>query len=346
MTTRHRSPLNSALDEPALRVSGPGDLVQLVPFLLGFHPAESLVILGLAGGRIVVTVRMDLADVVADGVLAGTVSAMVDGGAEELVGVVFDDRAVPAGGRPPDPLPWHGVRAALQVEADRVGATVEDVLLVSERRWWSQCCPDSRCCPREGRPLDDTSSEVAAAAAYAGLVALPDRAALAAMLEPEPDDVRDPLVAQLQAAEFGLRAATDGGRSQRSAKRALFATARAADRPGCGVLSTDDDLVRFGAALAITPVRDAVWLAVDERRLDGRELWRWLGRRLPGRYAAAPMFVFGWASWRAGNGALAGMAAERALAADPGYTAADLLLAALSQGLDPRPLPKLRQRSA
>jgi hypothetical protein len=35
------------------------------------------------------------------------------------------------------------------------------------------------------------------------------------------------------------------------------------------------------------------------------------------------------------------------VASDPGYTAADLLLAALAQGVDPRRLPRLRlSRSA
>lgn len=342
MTTRR----GTASDQPALRITGPGDLVQLVPFLLGFHPGESLVIVGLAHGAVVVTVRMDLADVVADrgpDVLADTLRSMADGGTRDLIGMVFDDRAVPAGARPPDPLPWHGVRAALEVEAERIGVTVSDVMLVSARRWWSYCCPDPGCCPPEGQPLDEESSEVPAAAAFAGLVALPDRAALAALLDPDPVEALAP---RLAAAERDLRAAADGGRSERSAKRAMFAAARAADRPGGGPGGGDADLVRFGAALALRPVRDAIWLAVDERRLDGREFWRWLGRRLPGRHAAAPLFLFGWASWRAGNGAIAGMAAERALEADPAYTAADLLLAALSYRMDPRRAPRLRQRSA
>jgi hypothetical protein len=83
-------------------------------------------------------------------------------------------------------------------------------------------------------------------------------------------------------------------------------------------------------------------MAVDDGRLDGRALWRDLGRRLPSPYDASPLFLFGWAAWRAGDGALAGIAAERAIASDPGYSAADLLLAALARGVDPRRLPRLR----
>jgi hypothetical protein len=65
--------------------------------------------------------------------------------------------------------------------------------------------------------------------------------------------------------------------------------------------------------------------------------------RLPAPYDAAPLFLFGWSQWRAGNGTLAGIAAERAQVSDPGYSAAGLLLAALGHGLDPRATPPLRE---
>jgi hypothetical protein len=69
-------------------------------------------------------------------------------------------------------------------------------------------------------------------------------------------------------------------------------------------------------------------------------LWRRLATSLPAPYDAAPLFLFGWASYRDGNGALARIAADRALDSDPYYTAADLILAALSQALDPHQLPR------
>jgi hypothetical protein len=93
-------------------------------------------------------------------------------------------------------------------------------------------------------------------------------------------------------------------------------------------------------------MRDAIWLGIDGHRIDGRPLWRQLARRLPEPYDAAPLFLFGWASWRAGDGALAGIAAERAVDSDPSYTAADLLLAALTRAADPRRMPRLRSRRA
>ena len=73
-----------------------------------------------------------------------------------------------------------------------------------------------------------------------------------------------------------------------------------------------------------------VWLAIDDGRLDGRALWRdWRGR-LPAPYDAAPLFLFGWRAWRARR-RHAGRDGRRTRGrSDPGYSAADLLLAALS----------------
>jgi hypothetical protein len=88
-------------------------------------------------------------------------------------------------------------------------------------------------------------------------------------------------------------------------------------------------------------VRDALWTAVDDGTIRPDRLLCQLHERLPAPYDAAPMFLYGWRQWRAGNGALAIMAAERALASDPGYSAARLLLEAMDQGLDPRTTPTL-----
>jgi len=53
----------------------------------------------------------------------------------------------------------------------------------------------------------------------------------------------------------------------------------------------------FGVALQSYPVRDALWLAIDDGRLRGIELWVNLARRLPSPYDAAPLFLAAWASY-------------------------------------------------
>ena len=48
-----------------LRLTGPADLLVAVPYLLGFHPRESPVLVVLAGRRLIATARIALADVTA-----------------------------------------------------------------------------------------------------------------------------------------------------------------------------------------------------------------------------------------------------------------------------------------
>lgn len=340
-TDRLTSP---APDLPLLRIHGPGDLLQAVPYLLGFHPQSSMVIIGLDQNELVVTVRLDLTDLDARGLVGAAITAMHRGGATALVAAIYD--CVPVRGA--RPLPWDTAVACFVRESGRIGCEVIDVLLVAGDRWWSYSCTDAACCPADGRQLPDDVSAFSAAATYAGMVALPDRAALAAVLDPLPDAERDRLCPPLAEHENqAVQAVLDGheARHHRSVKRALFAAARRSDAPAGPaehIDIVDDDAARFGVALSAHAVRDSLWMAADSGRLDGRMLWRDLARRLPSPYDAAPLFLYGWCSWRAGNGALAGIAAERAVQSDPTYSAADLLLAALTRGLDPRRLPKLR----
>jgi hypothetical protein len=333
-------------DAPLVKVTGPSDLAQAIPYLLGFHPSRSLVLVGLQAKRVVVTARIDLDDLVDTTVLERTASSMVRGGAEVFVAIVYDDDARQ---RIADGTLDHAELAAeVHAVIARLCADVDEVALVSNGRLWSFDCADPQCCPPEGVALDGTS-QVAAEAAYAGLVALPGRESLRALLAPAYDrELIDDLLAAVQRAERAAVAVIVRGeaavaKADRADVRALFATARALDETGSDPTLSDEQLTRFGVALRRISVRDAVWLGLDSGRIDGRQLWRRLATGLPSPYDAAPLFLFGWASYRDGNGAMARVAADEALASDPGYTAADLILAALGTAINPRQLPKLRR---
>jgi hypothetical protein len=325
---------------PVHRISGPAELIAAVPYLLGFHARDSLVVLGLRGTRLVVTARLDLADALHVPTVDHTISAVVRGGSSAVIAAVYDEDAVPDSAVPEE-RPWWNLAERLARRTEVAGAEFRDALLVAGGRWWSLWCADPTCCPPEGTGLPEAPTTFAAAATYEGKVVLPDRAAVAALLEPLPEADRNRLRPALGEQE---RAVVDGAGPQRDreTKRALFAAARASDAPAPWTID-DADVLRLGVALTDTPIRDAAWLAVDDGRLDGRGLWRELARRLPSPYDAAPLFLYGWAAWRAGDGTLAGMAAERAVASDRDYTAADLLMAAVHYGISPRAVPKMRR---
>jgi Domain of unknown function (DUF4192) len=334
-------------DAPALTIRRPGDLVDAIPYLLGFHPRRSVVLVGLARRhRVTVTARLDLDEArMSSEILADTCLAVERGGASTLLAVIFDDDQAPMSG---GALPHDDVVDRVLAAAASAELVMSEAIFTCGGRWWSYLCASEDCCPVEGTLAGGESSAVAAAATYAGMVAMPDRAELGRVLEAAPEEQRVALLPALEAAEDKeVRAILDGrgDRHERSVKRAIFAAARDSDAtlfPGATGILTDQEIARFAVGLGHTEIRDAVWLAIERRRLGGRELWRQIARRAPAPYDAPALFLFGWLEWRLGNGVLAGMAAERALASQPGYRAAELLRSALSHGLDPRRTPRLR----
>ena len=83
-------------------------------------------------------------------------------------------------------------------------------------------------------------------------------------------------------------------------------------------------------------VRDDAWARMVPGHIQAHlRLWTDLVRRAPARYAPAPASLLAFTAWQAGNGALANVAAQRALAADPEYSMAMLILEAIGAGMPP-----------
>jgi len=360
---------------PRVQISDPGELIETVPYLLGFHPRESLVLVGLAGAddgadsscqqQIQVTIRVDLPDQLPGSLDAsalrplGEVLRRADSVA--MAAVLVTDAA------PEDPRQSDGLiacRDLLAATMDEAGIDVLDVLVATERRWWSLCCEQLECCPAAGHERALGCSAAAAEATFAGLVALPDRQAVVDTLAGHSAERRAalrPLLAEAERRRAGPLP-EQAVRWRRAEVAALLAAAShiaagpaaggtpaaVGEPPGPvpGSALTGAQLARCGVALADRAVRDALWRALDEGFLPVGQLMAELHVRLPAPYDAAPLFLFGWSQWRAGNAALAMMAAERVLGAQPDYSAAALLLTAAQCGLDPRTVPPLSQGRA
>src|SRR5207302_9893872 len=83
-------------------------------------------------------------------------------------------------------------------------------------------------------------------------------------------------------------------------------------------------------------VRDDAWARMDPAHHDAhRRLWADLIRRAQPGYAAAPACLLAVTAWQAGEGALANIALDRALADTPGYSMALLLRDLLDAGAPP-----------
>jgi hypothetical protein len=365
-------------ETPRIHVSDPGELIETIPYLLGFHPRQSLVLVGLRScegrpgpGEVQVAMRVDLPRSLPVGFgpdeLAPLVRALLRVRAQSAICAIFTDLPAKAAAGPdadteagPDadadagtrPRHWDALARAASAALDAAGVRLLDTVFVGEQRWWSLNCVSERCCPPQGRPRKRTGSAAAAEATYAGLVALPSRESLEAQLAGASLRKRRSLEPQLAAAEHRLvQAALQHrlGQLERAEADALRASARwlSAATAGKSAGRTPPrplrprQVARFGVALGELKIRDELWMAIDSRQLDAAELMRQLHSRLPPPYDAPPLFLLGWQLWRSGNGALALMAAERARRSDPRYTAAGLLLDVLEAGMDPRGTPRL-----
>ncbi|MFU8851331.1 DUF4192 domain-containing protein [Micromonospora sp. SL1-18] len=321
-------------DRPRLAVRSPGDLVAAVPYLLGFHPAESVVVVALRGRRVVFAARGDLPEPGADPRPAARHLAQVVArqGTESATVIGYGPAARVTGA-------VDAVGEALNAS----GLLVLDALRVTDGRWWSYLCTEPECCPLDGTPYDPEASEVSAAAVFAGQVALPDRAALTAQVSPLDGPVR---VAMRRATVRARRRMMDlieesaetvlvGGRTVQSAGvaalRDAFRRQRRGERLG------DDRAAWLTVLLTQLPVRDHAWERTDGRDTD-ISLWTDVLRRAEPELIAAPGSLLAFAAWRAGQGALAAVALERVLAAHPDYSLALLLDDMLRRGLPPSEL--------
>lgn len=326
----------AASSGPVARLRTPAELAAALPQLCGFVPQESLVVLSLRGsrGRLGLTMRVDLPPPDDERALAASLAdrLRVDRARSAVVAVLTD--APDDDGR----LPRSRLVTALDRAARRSGIEVVDRLLVRGGRWWSYACTDPACCPPGGTPVDPSASTpalalVAAQGALAGRAVLGSRAELvAALAEP-----RDPAVGERVAAAVRLRArrVADEGRVP-VGRDALRLWRRAFGRAGEGPALRPDTTAFLVASLTDVLVRDAVltWALEDDDALLSLLLQLAAASAPP--HDADVCALVGWVAHLRGDGALANVALDRALAGSPGHALAALCRSALDSQVGPQ----------
>lgn len=321
-------------DVPHIELHGAGELLAVVPYLLGFHPTDSLVMVGLHDQRVGFALRLDLPP---DGrtlpaaTLRWVLSALI---AQRLTGIVL----VGYGGAGPVGPPLATLADALRA----AGLPLIDRLRVAGDRYWSYQCADPQCCPPAGASYQEARDRVAAEATLAGLVALPDRAELARQLAPVTGPARVGVEHARQQAQARWRSLVDNVATGELAAKVLAVAGTGAVHDAIRryelphATLDDDEVAWLGLVLRELAVRDEAWRLIDRGDLHRhRSLWTDMVRRVPRRDLAAPAALLGYVCWQLGDGALAGIALGRALEVDPGYEMAALLSQAIAAGIPP-----------
>jgi hypothetical protein len=320
-----------------MRASTPDAILAVVPHMLGFYPSRSLVVLGLGPRqRVVVTFRYDLPDPADDDI--------ADDIADHACYVLGRERIMAAllVGYGPEEL-VAPVVASTARSLTGSGVDVHEVLRADAGRYWSMLCDDPSCCPSEGRSYDPGSHPAAAALTDAGLTAHPDREALARTLQ-RPAGSADRIRRATVAAQLRLSQLVDYGdaagdpspklRATRIGRREVQRAIRRYRSGGC--IDSMEHLAWLAVLIADLRVRDDAWARMDPAQsADHCRLWTDVVRSAAVEFVPAPASLLAFTAWQSGNGALAVMAIERALAADPVYSMAHLLDSAVQAALPP-----------
>ncbi|MFF2064569.1 DUF4192 domain-containing protein [Streptomyces sp. NPDC058200] len=362
---KHHEPTGSA-DEQQITLRSPAELADALPYLLGFHPTDSVVMVALHGdrGRFGGRLRLGIPRAprewppVAEQLAECLIEGSERRGSRPAGIVVFlcqDPAAGETGRQVMERL--RPLAQRLRTACGSRDVPVYEALCISGGRFWSYCCPDVRCCPPEGTGLAMPGTSVmAAAATYAGVQVRGSLREMEARLEPW----RTPAAAEQERALDDAGAAlvprilVEGNREQVAVETLRLARVlmkRLGESPSAGPAgpdAEDDRLISHEEAATVilglqdreTRDRAAEWMEGPDAR-PALRLWRALSRRCVGPYAehaTAPLTLAGWVAWSTGDEPSARVALGLALRLDPQYVFAQLLHQACNEGLDPEAL--------
>ena len=301
----------------------PEDLIALVPFVLGFHPSESVVLLTFGAPDGSFHARVDLPHGAADRAQVCEIlwNAVRRNRVPTTAVIVFS----------------REVERSAAICADLVpallatGACVVDAIRADGSQWWRLLEPDPVAHHYDVKAHPFTAEQV-----FEGRAALGSRDELVGSLvgaDPA-ETLRVSRAADLAVDRLLPAVRARPGSAGRRQARWLHKriSAAAAD----GELLSATDAGRVLALIGIHDLRDVAWGGMT-RAVAGAHvgIWRDLVRRAPPDLLPGAAAVLGFAAWLAGEGALAWCAVERCLEGDPGDALAHNVAALLQNAVPP-----------
>jgi hypothetical protein len=294
-----------------LVVQSPDELIAAMPHVLGFKPAESLILVPLGPGLPIT--RVDLPRTARDrgkvwDALRGPYTQHARPGARVVVVCVTEDRRS---------AELASQQLANQLET--VGITTHLRLWANGERWQEFTSGET------GLQTQAAADRIAAETVLSGaLQPAASRESLAASLNGD----RAPIADALPAARMAAAASKPG------AERG-WALDRLEQFHTDGNRLSDVDGARMLVALETISTRDALWEDMSTQNTGSHiALWSDLTRRAPDGLRAAPASMLGFASWLRGDGARAGCALDQ-VPADRPYSMAAVVASALQNGIHP-----------
>lgn len=307
---------------PTIVLSSPAALVASVPYLVGFTPHDSLILIWLRSAEILLTQRADLPSRCRPEWIQSLWHHSLAAHADALVIVGMCTSTT-----------VDHVVAAVAEHAEKSGLEVRDAIVTDGATWRSVRCNDPACACAVPLPVgEDVTIAVAAEFAFRGVAPLPDRSSLVAEVSP----IHDAQVVGLLARRGITRPSS--ARAVEAWRDRLIHRLLAGLGPGPG-LNAPQMAAMTIAGLQDIRVRDVLLWHLARWEVD--ELRRALGilqyatRCAPEGTIAGVATVCAIAAWLVGDGARASVCLHRAQQGDPQYTLAHMLSVALASGLPP-----------
>lgn len=313
-------------------LTSPHDLLAAIPFLIGYHPENSLVLVALKDDTVGMAMRVDMpTDIAAESydLLASHFQREV---AEAALIVAYVDAQTD-----PEPVLINTSAALL-----RAGISIKESLIVSDGRYRSMLCHDSECCPPLGTPIPDIdSSRIALEHVIAGHpMPYSNVAGLVQSIAALPSAMDENWQSEVQV--FWVESDSENLLDlQRDGATAVIDLAGEYTQ---GRGAEDRELAaRVIGRLSDIQVRDFALGSHNDETADAYwQMWRDLLLIAPRGFVAPIASIFAALAYERGEGALAHKALDRALVDDERYSLALLLRRVFTAGWPPQSFTAMR----
>jgi hypothetical protein len=313
-------------------LTSPHDLLAAIPFLIGYHPENSLVLVALKDDTVGMAMRVDMPTDIAAESYDLLASHFQREAAEAALIVAYVDAQTD-----PEPVLINTSAALL-----RAGISIKESLIVSDGRYRSMLCHDSECCPPLGTPIPDIdSSRIALEHVIAGHpMPYSNVAGLVQSIAALPSAMDENWQSEVQV--FWVESDSENLLDlQRDGATAVIDLAGEYTQ---GRGAEDRELAaRVIGRLSDIQVRDFALGSHNDETADAYwQMWRDLLLIAPRGFVAPIASIFAALAYERGEGALAHKALDRALVDDERYSLALLLRRVFTAGWPPQSFTAMR----
>lgn len=316
----------------ATALTSPHDLLAAVPFMVGYHPKDSLVAMALRDDKVVMAMRVDFPD--PDLILATSETIAMHLIREQA------SEAIVVGYLPANTLETDSLAIVREVIA-RHDIIVKECIAVRGDRFRSNLCQDIGCCPPEGNliPLLTDSRVTAEQVAAGNPLPYLDLDEMKRSIAAQPADKElNKLIKKIADIDYDSDEVT---LLQRQGVNAIIELAM--EFKGAGFSGNKALIALVLARLLDLQVRDyAMGMSTEESCEQLWDMWRWLLRIAPRGYVAPVAVIFAIMSYERGDGALAQRALDRAFEDSAKYQMAKLLRRTFAAGWPPSAFTEMR----